>query len=906
MSATSRTTATINGNAVDVHRGETILSAAARAGIAIPTLCHATGLEAEGGCRMCLVEIDGQRPQAACHTPISPGMVVRTATPHLKDLRRELLSLTLSATPPGSFVPRQDGSPFEQLLAEYGVGSSAFGHAADPAAIDDSHPYLRFDRDKCITCRLCLNACEQVQGQFVYGVEGRGGATRLIFGPTDRFADSDCVACGACVDHCPTGAITDIDRIAPAGTAHADHGADSVCGYCGVGCRGHVEAKAGVVLRIRGVEDAAVNHGHMCVKGRYAHGYHHSRDRLTTPLIRDETVSPPTLRPASWEEAIAFTAKRLLEIRDCHGPNALGTMTSSRSTNEAAYLLQKLFRTVIGTNNTDCCARVCHSSTAVALGAVTGTGAATASYADLEETGLIVVAGANPTEAHPVVGARIKQAALRGAALVVIDPREIELAQYAAVHLRLWPGTNVPMLNALAKVIVEERLYDAAYVSKRCEGFEDLRDFLGAQSLDELAALTRVPAALIRKAARIIAGRGPGIFTSGLGLSEQTQGVASVMAYCNLGLLTGALGKRGSGMLPLRGQNNVQGNADMGSQPYSLTGYMKLGDPVVQERLARIWGKAPPVEPGQTIPEMYDAAASGALKALWIQGEDVVQSDPNRDHVMKALTSLDLLIVQELFMTETAQEAHVVFPAAAVLEQEGTFTNGERRIQHVRPAADPPLGARADWEVIRDIGIAMGAGHGGGASWRYGHPSEIFDEIASVVPDLFGGVSYDRLTSDGVQWPCPTPDHPGTRTVHEHGFVRGKGALMCVEYLPPQDAVDASHPMVLMTGRILDHYNVGTMTRRTPSSRIVPADYVELHPEDAARLGVTDGAKVRVRSRWGETTAPAKVSRRVLPGTSFMTFHFPETKTNCLVGPYVDCTSKCPDYKVVAVSIARA
>ncbi|MCA9286777.1 MAG: formate dehydrogenase subunit alpha [Phycisphaerales bacterium] len=897
-STTSVRTATIDTCVVEPRPGETILAAARRSGVEIPTLCFKDGLEPEGGCRVCLVEIEGGRPQAACHTPLAPGMVVRTQSKRLDRLRHDVLSLMVGARPEGAFAPGDAGSRFETLLARYhvnGAGIAATGNGSTTAhlAVDDSHPIMRFDRDRCIACRLCLNACEQVQGQFVYGIEGRGAKARLIFGPNEQFADSGCVACGACVAVCPTGAITDRDRI--------DHRLataqrDSVCGYCGVGCRVRIGSADEVVVRVDGVPDAAVNRGHLCVKGRYAHAFHHSADRLATPLLRDGDG----FRSATWTEAIAYTAQRLTEIRDGHGPDALAVLTSSRSTNEAAYLLQKMFRSVVGTNNTDCCARICHSSTAMGLALATGTGAATASYDDIDEATCIVVAGANPTEAHPVVGARLKQAALRGAKLIVIDPRRIELAEYADVSLQLWPGTNVPLFNAMAKVLLDENLFDRAYLGERCEGLGELSTFLETLRLADLAAVCRVPEESIRAAARTIATSGPPLLVSGLGLSEQTQGVAAVMAYTNLGMLTGAIGRRGAGMLPLRGQNNVQGNADMGSQPNALTGYLRLDDGDVRDRLMALWGAVPSREPGLTIPEMFESAAAGTLRALWIQGEDVAQSDPHHELVMQALDRVEFLVVQELFMTGTAERADVVFPAASVFEQEGTFTNGERRVQHVVPVVPAPGEARPDWEVVRDVANAMGA------TWSYGSPSDVMDEIAQAAPSLFGGISYDRLGDDGIQWPCPTPDHPGTRTVHANGFVRGRGLLTAVDYIPSLDRLDEQHPFLLITGRILEHYNVGTMTRRTPAAKIVPADVLEMHPEDAGRLGIDDGAPVRLASHYGTIVVPARRSRRMLPGTVFLSFHFPETETNVLVGPHRDPRSNCPDYKVVAVGLAPA
>lgn len=885
-------TATIDNQTVSIHPGETILQAALRASIDIPTLCYHSDLSPEGGCRMCLVETDRQgQIHGACHTPLQPGMEIRTSSDRIDSLRRDILSLYLSAHPAEAFRARKDGTEIERLMHRLGLQSSPFGHTSESAPLDESHPYLRFNRSLCIDCRRCLHACDEIQGQFVYGLEGRGSSTHLIFGPSQRFADSPCVSCGACVDHCPTGAITDIDRI---GARPPDATVQSTCGYCGVGCRLDIEVFQDRVARIHGAPLAQVNHGHLCVKGRYAHGFHHSVDRLTAPLLRTEDG----WREIGWPEAIAWLSRRLLDIRDRHGSQALGAFTSSRSTNEAAYLLQRLFRTCIGTNNVDCCARVCHSSTALALQTVTGTGAATASFADIPLARNILVAGSNPTEAHPVVGALIKQAALSGCSLIVVDPRRIELAEYAGVHLRLKPGTNVPLFNAIAKILIEKDLIDESYIQSRTEGFAELKEFLQSLSLAQAAEVTGIDREEIIKAATLLAKNGPALFVSGLGLSELTQGTASVIALCNLGMLTGSIGKPGAGMLPLRGQNNVQGNADMGSMPNQVTGYQSLTDPEVRGRLEQIWGSAPPREAGLTIPEMLDGAVNGKIKALWMQGEDVAQSDPNQTHVIEALKALELLVVQEMFFSETARFAHLVLPAAGVFEQEGTFTNGERRIQLVRPAVPPPGGARADWEVIRDVANAMGA------QWTHETPSDVMDEIARVAPSLFGGVRYARLEPDGLQWPCPSADHPGTVTVHSEGFLRGKGRLVALDFVPSPEHSDRGFPFLLITGRALEHYNVGTMTRRTPNRNLLPADFLEIHSADAARHNIEDGQMVQVRSHWGSTQVQARVTERVLPGTLFLTFHFPETHTNVLTSPYSDPQSRCPEYKVTAVAIA--
>jgi formate dehydrogenase major subunit len=887
------TTATINGIKCEVREGDTILTAARRLGIDVPTLCTGNGLQPEGGCRMCLVRCEGQeRLSAACHTLLQPDARVRTDDEDIEAIRRTLLGMYFDSTDQTGFVMKRTGpGRFRDLLRRYGLDGEA---GNGPVHVDDSHPFLRFDPQACITCRLCLHACEEIQGQFVFGVGNRGPRTQLLYGPGEIFRDSPCVSCGACVDVCPTGAVTDRDRMGTVGESVTR--TRSICGYCGVGCRVEIDVAEGRVQRVRGVAEAEVNQGHLCVKGRYAHAWHHSPDRLTTPLLRDGD----SLREASWEEAIGYIARRLNEIKSESGPDALGAFTSSRSTNEACYLLQKLFRSVIGTNNIDCCARVCHSSTALALQLVTGTGAATASYADIERATCIVVAGANPTEAHPVVGARIKRAALRGVPLVVIDPRRIELADYASVHLQLIPGTNVALFNGLAKILLEEGHFDADFVSQRTEGLDELRTHLGGLSLVEISSEVGVDPSILQAAARVIGGHGPVLFVHGLGLSELMQGTASVMTLCNLGMLTGSIGREGAGMLPLRGQNNVQGSADMGSMPTHFTGYQALGDPVARERIGGIWENLPPVEPGLTSPLMLRAAAEGKVRGLWLMGEDVAQSDPHESEVLKALERLDLVIVQDLFLCETTKYAHVVLPSAGCLEQEGTFTNGERRIQHVRPAVSAPGSARPDWLAVMQVARALGAG------WSYDSPAAVMNEIASVAPQLFGGVRYHRLDPDGLQWPCPDPDHPGTSTVHAGGFMRGKGKLVSIDYEPSPEHGVGGYPYLLVTGRLLEHYNVGTMTRRSGLGALVPDDRLEIHPQDARRDAVSDGSTVRVESRWGSIEVTARHSARIAPGTLFLTFHFPGTHTNRITGPTLDPQSNCPQYKATAVRLLLA
>ncbi|MCX5742813.1 MAG: formate dehydrogenase subunit alpha [Proteobacteria bacterium] len=867
-------------NGTPVAATSSVLAACRAVGADVPAFCADERLSTGGHCRACLVEIDG-RLVASCTTPARPGLEVETDTPRLRAYRLDLGELMLAESTTGALAA---------TLATWGCDGTRYerSRAATPRH-DTSHPYLALDLGACIKCRKCVKGCEELQGQFVFAFAARGAATTLTWGP-DAFAASACVACGACASLCPTGAITDVDRLRRAPTTRV---VQSTCSYCGVGCSldVHVAGAAPLdrVQRIEGTRESPVNHGHLCVKGRYAHGFSRHPDRLTTPLIRRDGV----LEPATWDEALALVGSTFLRLR-----GHVAALSSSRCTNEENYLVQKWMRVALGTNNVDCCARVCHGPTAAGMRHVLGTGAATNSLADIERADLLLVAGSNSTAAHPVTGARIKQAVLRGARLIVIDPRRTELAELADVHLQLRIGTNVVLLNSLARAMLDDGAIDRAFIDARTEGFVAYAAFLDAYAPEATEAITGVPAELVRRAAHLYGTAQRPMQTHGLGMTEHYQGSEGVMLLCNLALLAGAIGRDGVGVNPLRGQNNVQGAADMGCQPDLVTGYGSVTDPVVRARFERVWGAALPTDHGLTIPRMYDAARAGEVRALYILGEDVVQTDP-AVHTDSALAALEFLVVQELFLSETARRAHVVLPGASFLEKDGTFTNGERRIQRVRQAISPPGQARADWRVLCDLMAATGAPQ------TFTDPSEIMAEIAQVAPG-FAGVSYPRLEPFGLQWPVPSEDHPGTSTLHVDSFPVGRATFACVAYAPsPVLAHADGFPLRLTTGRVLEHYNCGTMTRRGDNVVLHPADELEVHAVDARAAGLVDGAPVRVISPFGEAHAIVRLSDRMTPGQAFLSFHFPETGTNRLISGVLDRIADCPEYKITPVRIER-
>lgn len=884
--------ATIDEEEANFEGNPSVLEALRSKGIDIPHLCSDLRLRPVGGCRLCMVEIEGlPKPQAACVTELRDGMKIRTRTPALEAHRRSVLELLAWSYPPEAVAEDPD-KPFHRLLGRYGLMASVKGRG-DPSRVDASHPYLRVDMSRCIECYRCVRICGEVQGQFAWATVGRGPATEIRPAGGGTLRESPCVSCGACADTCPTGAIADRTVI--------EHGpalawTRTVCPYCGVGCEVEVGTREGRLVLARPVAESPVNRGHLCVKGRYAYGYNDAKDRVTTPLLRDGSG----WRPATWAEAVDQVATKLAKIVNERGPGAVGVLGSARATNEENYLAQKFARTVLGTNNVDCCARVCHAPTAAAMRAVLGTGAATNSFDDLEVARAILIAGSNATENHPVVGARIRQAALRGARLIVIDPRKIELAEVAEVHLQLRPGTNVPLFNAIAHAIVTEGLEDRAFGSLRVAQREEFADFIRGWTCERAAKICRVEPGLIRKAARIYALEKPAMTFHGLGLTEHLQGTDSVACLVNLALLTGNVGKAGSGVNPLRGQNNVQGSAHMGCEPGSLTGFVPFAD--ARERFERAWNARLPSRPGLNWMEMLDAAGDGKFQALWAIGYDVLFTNPNAEETRRALARLELLVVQDLFLNETAKElGHVFFPAASSFEKDGTFMNAERRVQRVRKALDPPTGVKTDWEVISAVAEAMGHG----AGFRHRSAEEIWDEVRSLWKPG-AGIGYARLEGRGLQWPCPSDDHPGTTILHQETFTHGPTAsLQRIDYLPSDETPSDDFPLLLTTGRTLYHFNAGTMTLRTPNVDLWPEDLLEISKEDLVASGLADGEWVRVRSRRGSVVLRASVSSRVRQGELFATFHTPKVFLNRLTSSVRDRVTDTPEYKVTAVRVER-
>ena len=879
----------VDGARREVAGGGTILDALAGAP-ALPALCHDPRIAPAAVCRLCLVEVRGEaRPVPACATPVRDGMAIATSTPALDAARDQLLALLAARQPPAP--ERGPGDPFLDLLRARGL-EGALGTAPVPAPRDASHPYLHVDLSRCIDCWRCVRICAEVQGQFTWRILGRGAKARPAPDAGVPLRESSCVGCGACADSCPTGAIEDASVIALGRPATFVR---TVCPYCGVGCELDAGVRDGKLVQVKPPLDAKVNRGHLCVKGRYAFGYVGAADRPTSPKLR----TPTGLHDVSWDEALSFVADRLARIRDVHGPGAIGVLGSARGTNEEAYLTQKLARVALGTNSVDCCARVCHAPSAAALGELLGAGAATSSFDDIERARTLLVVGANPTANHPVVGARLKQAALRGARLVVIDPRVTELAARADVHLRPRPGTDLVLLHALASAIVEAGLVDEAFVRDRVDGLDEHRRFLAAYPPERAARDSGGPAALVRRAARLYAGERPSLAFHGLGATEQVQGTATVKALVNLALLTGNVGVPGAGVNPLRGQNNVQGAAHMGCEPRHLTGYATVD--AGRALHERVWGARLPAAPGLDLLELVDAAEAGAVRALYAIGYDVALTNPEAARTRAALGKLELLVVQDPFFSETAQLADVFLPVSLSYEKDGTFMNAERRVQRVRRVVAPPAGVRTDLEVLCELGARLG--HGGAFAFRSAR--EVWEEIRRVWP-AGAGITYERLEAGGLQWPCPTEDHPGTAILHADRFASGPRArLSSIEAGPPAETCDEAYPLVLVTGRRLYQFNAATMSGRTPNQELQPEDLVDVSPADAAAAGLAEGDRAVVESRRGAAILAVRVSAEVRPGEVFATFHTAEAYLNRVIGPARDAVTRTPAYKVTAVRLRR-
>ncbi|MEU6092830.1 formate dehydrogenase subunit alpha [Streptomyces sp. NPDC047085] len=895
----------VDGLPVTVPEGTSVLRAAAQAGIDIPKLCATDSLEPFGSCRLCVVEIDGRRgTPASCTTPCADGMVVRTQTPKVEKLRQGVMELYISDHPLDCLTCSANGDcELQDMAGVVGLRQVRYGYEGEnhlDAAPDVSNPYFDFDPSKCIVCSRCVRACGEVQGTFALTIEGRGFDSKVAPGAGESFLDSECVSCGACVQACPTATLQERSVVE---LGMPSRSVVTTCAYCGVGCSFKAELRGDELVRMVPYKDGGANEGHSCVKGRFAFGYATHPDRQLKPMVRDRITDP--WREVEWDEAIQTVATRMRTIQAAYGPASIGAISSSRCTNEEVYVVQKMVRAAFGNNNVDTCARVCHSPTGYGLKQTFGESAGTQDFRSVAKADVIMVIGANPTDGHPVFASRMKRRLREGAKLVVVDPRRIDLVRSphieAAHHLQLKPSTNVAVVNAMAHVVVTEGLVDRSFVAERCEGFDEWAEFVARpeNSPEVTETVTGVPADELRAAARLYAQAPNGAIYYGLGVTEHSQGSTMVMGMANLAMACGNIGRDGVGVNPLRGQNNVQGSCDMGSFPHEFTGYRHVSDDAVRTVFEELWGRSLLPEPGLRIPNMFDAAIDGSFRGLFVHGEDIAQSDPNLQHVSAALEAMDLVVVQDLFLNETAKFAHVFLPGASFLEKDGTFTNAERRVNRVRAVMKPKTG-KHEWQIVCEIATAMGY------PMSYDGPSQIMDEIAQVTP-TFQGISFAVLDKQGsVQWPCNDEAPEGTPTMHVDAFVRGKGKFVVTAYVPTDERTTSRFPLVLTTGRILSQYNVGAQTRRTGNVAWHPEDVLELHPLDAENRGITDGDMVTLASRVGRTTLRARVSDRMPPGVVYTTFHHPVTGANVVTTENSDWATNCPEYKVTAVQVGLA
>ena len=902
--STEMVTLNIDGVEVSVPKGTSVMRAAAENGVNIPKLCATDSLEPFGSCRLCLVEIEGRRGYpASCTTPVEPGMVVRTQTARLQALRKGVMELYISDHPLDCLTcPANGNCELQDMAGVTGLREVRYGYKGAnhlDAKKDESNPYFTYDASKCIVCNRCVRACEETQGTFALTISGRGFDSRVSAGQDQSFMESECVSCGACVEACPTATLQEKSVI---WLGQGEHKVTTTCAYCGVGCSLTAEMKGNEVVRMVPAKDGKANEGHACVKGRFAWGYATHKDRILKPMIRSKITDP--WKEVSWDEALDYAASEFKRIQAKHGRDSIGGIVSSRCTNEEGYLVQKLVRAAFGNNNVDTCARVCHSPTGFGLKQTLGESAGTQTFKSVEHSDVIMVIGANPTDGHPVFASRMKRRLREGAKLIVVDPRRIDMVKSPHVkadyHLPLLPGTNVAIVSALAHVIMTEGLQNQAFIDERCEpkAFNEWRDFvsLPENSPEAMEAVTGVPAADVRAAARLFATGGNAAIYYGLGVTEHAQGSTTVMGIANLAMATGNVGREGVGVNPLRGQNNVQGSCDIGSFPHELPGYRHVSDSTTRTAFESAWGVSIQAEPGLRIPNMFDAALHGSFKGLYCQGEDIVQSDPNTQHVAAALSAMECIVVQDIFLNETAKYAHVLLPGSSFLEKDGTFTNAERRISRVRKVM-PPRAGYADWEATIQLSKRLGY------DMDYTHPSQIMDEIARLTP-TFQGVSYEKLDRLGsIQWPCNDAAPEGTPIMHIDSFVRGKGKFIITKYVATDEKVTRKFPLILTTGRVLSQYNVGAQTRRTENVQWHAEDRLEIHPHDAEERGIKDMDWVGIQSRAGDTVLRAMITERMQPGVVYTTFHFPESGANVITTENSDWATNCPEYKVTAVQV---